>query len=123
MWEALRSCGIVALRSYLDVFHRALQRVHRLRDELQPVASRGVEGPHPGGLSVGRGRGPLLLLRLVGEVILILQHLHFQHLTHHVSACAAQQREGGGRQDHGGGVEGRGVKKLYFGTETKMASP
>lgn len=108
---------------YLDVLHGAFERIDRLGHELQPVAGGGVEGPHPGRLGVRRGRGALLLLRLVGEVVLILQHLHFQHLTHHVSACAAQRRvggrvcegeeevEGGGRQGHGGRWE-EGEKKL-----------
>lgn len=78
---------------YLDVLHCALKRIDRLWHELQPVAGCGVERPHPGRLSVGRGRRALLLFRLVGKVVLILQHLHFQHLTHHVKACAARQRE------------------------------
>lgn len=78
---------------HLDVLHCALKRIDRLWHELQPVASCGVERPHPGRLSVGRGRCVLLLLRLVGKVVLILQHLHFQHLTHHVKACAARRRE------------------------------
>ena len=85
---------------YLDVFHCAFEWIDHLGHELQPVAGSGVEGPHPGRLGIGCGRSALLLLRLIGKVILILQHLHFQHLTHHVSACAARQREGvsgGGR--------------------------
>lgn len=78
---------------YLDVLHCALKRIDRLWYELQPVAGCGVERPHPGRLGVGCGRRALLLFRLIGKVVLILQHLHFQHLTHHVKACAARRRE------------------------------
>lgn len=78
---------------YLDVLHCAFKWIDCLWHELQPVAGSGVEGPHPGRLGVGCGRGALLLLRLIGKVVLILQHLHFQHLTHHVNACAARRRE------------------------------
>lgn len=79
---------------YLDVLHGAFEGVDRLGHELQPVAGSGVERPHPGRLGVGRGRGALLFLRLVGQVVLILQHLHFQHLTHHINACAARGKVG-----------------------------
>lgn len=78
---------------YLDVLHCAFEWIDCLGHELQPVGGSGVEGPHPGRLGVGCGRSALLRLRLIGKVVLILQHLHFQHLTHHVNACAARQRE------------------------------
>lgn len=76
-----------------------------------------MQGPHPGWLSIRCGGGTLLLLRLIGEVVLILQHLHFQHLTHHVSACAAQRREqvsreGGERKDHGGRWRGEEINRV-----------
>ena len=96
---------------HLDVLHRALQRVDHLWDELQPVEGGGVDGPHPGGLRVGRGRGALLDLRLVGQVVLILQHLHFQHLAHHVNTCAAQPEGSQRGCVWGGGGGGGGEEK------------
>ncbi len=86
------------LGPYLDVLHSAFERADRLRDQLQPVACRGVKRPHPGRLRVRRRRAALLLLRLVRQIVLILQHLHFQQLPHHVSAWA-------------GGRSGRGSRK------------
>lgn len=68
-----------------------------------------MEGPHPGWLGIRCGGCALLLLRLIGKVILILQHLHFQHLTHHVSACAAQRREQVSREIGVGEVEDKAM--------------
>lgn len=40
---------------YLDVLHCAFEWIDSLGHELQPVAGSGVEGPHPGRLSIGCG--------------------------------------------------------------------
>lgn len=109
--------------AHLDVFHGAFERIDRLRHELQPVPGGAVERPHPGRLGVRRGRRSLLLLRLISQVILILQHLHFQHLTHHVSACAAQQREREVEDKTMVGGGGGGTRHYILEQKTKMASP
>lgn len=85
-----------------------------------------MEGPHPGWLGIGCGRGAFLLLRLIGKVVLILQHLHFQHLTHHVNACAARRREQSeqGREVEDKAVVGRGEEEeINSGTKKPTTYP